>query len=188
MMTPSTSGSGRSTDLASLPLYGQALVAGRMARRAVLAMLQEADLEKGLAACDVIERIARREDSWRSGHPAMRAMERIRPGRGKHAALEAVRWAFDSVGAAQGANDFPVDHVVGASAQRCFAAITADARVSAVQVAILIAADVDQIGFACSEANVQFYDALPMHVFGRLAPCHPLTLSEPRRRPEEEAR
>jgi hypothetical protein len=175
-------------DLDSLPLFARALVAARMARRCVMAMLEETDREAALAACDLIERITRQEEGWEDGHPAMRAVSRIRSGRGKAAALEAVRWAFDSAGAAQGANDFPVDHVVGASAHRCFAAVTADPRVSAVQVVIVTASDVDQIAFACSEVHVGLYDPLTAHVFGRLAPCHALTLAEPRRNAAEEAR
>lgn len=182
--------SGRTTDLESLPLFGRALVAARMARRAVLAMLAGAERDAGLAACDLVERIVQRGSGWEASAGEFRAVQRIGRSRGNRAALEAVRWAFDSAGAAQAANDFPVDSVVGASAHRCFAAIEGDPRISALQVGILVAADVDQIAFACSEVHVGLYDPLPAHVFGRLAPCHGLTLTQPREEPgrEEEAR
>lgn len=187
MMIPSFS-SGRTKDLESLPLFGRVLVAARMARRAALAMLDGAEREAALAACDLVERIVQRGSGWDASSPEFKAVERIQRTRTNTAALEAVRWAFDSAGAAQASLDFPLDDGVATSARRCFAAIEGDRRVSPVQVAILVGADVDQIAFACSEVYVGMYDGLPAHIFGRLAPCHALTLTEVKRPGEEEAR
>lgn len=159
-----------------------------MARRAVLAMMGGPDRAVAIAACDLVDGIARRGDGWRGSRPEMRALAGIRRGRDNEAALEGVRWAYDSAGAAQGANDFPVDAIVGASAQRCLAAIGEDPRVSPLQIAILAAADVDLLAFACAESHVHMYDPLGADVFGRLTPCHPLTLTPPRPSAEEEAR
>lgn len=180
--------SGRTVDLESLPLFARALVAARMARRAVLAMLEGKEREAGLALCDLVEQIVQRRASWKASAAQIRAVERIRRTRTNTAALEAARWAFDAAGAAQASLDFPLDDGVATSARRCLAAIESDRRVSAVQVAIVLAADVDQVAFACSEVGVGMYDGVPPHVMGRLAPCHPLTLTEPRRSAAEEAR
>lgn len=57
---------------------------------------------------------------------------------------------------------------------------SADPRVNALQLRILLAGDIDQLRFACSEVGVGIYDALPEHVFLRLAPVHALSLAEPR--------
>lgn len=151
-------------------------------------MLDGRERELALAACDAIEKIAAHGDGWRAEHPAMRSLAEVRASRAGAAAREALRWAFDSVGAAQGALDFPVDATVTASAQRCVHAVCADRRVSEVQVAIVVASDVDQIAFACGEAHVRTYDRVGAHVLGRLAPCHALTLTAPSREPEEERR
>lgn len=173
--------SARQRDLTALPLFGQALVAARLARRAVLTMLTGPDRTAALAACGALEAIARTGSGWTDDHAAIAPARAIHPTRHTAAALEAIRWAFDSVGAAQGAWDFPVDAIVAASARRCLDAVCADRRISALQVSIIIAADVDQIAFACSEAHIRTYDPLGDAVFARLAPCHPLTLTEPTR-------
>jgi len=68
---------------------------------------------------------------------------------------------------------------------RCIEVVASDLRVGLAQVAILVRSDIDCIGFACNEARVRTYDALGPGVFSRLAPCHALSLSEPRPRPEE---
>lgn len=179
--------SARQVDLASLPLFAQALVASRIARRAVLAMLTATEQSLALAACDRIDAIAREGGGWRSAKEpgAVRALPRARA---TEAALEAVRWAFDSVGAAEGALDFPVDATVTASAARSVDAVRGDRRVSPLQLAIVFMADVDQIAFAAREIRLGKYDALTAHVLGRLAPCHALTLIEPTPSAEELAR
>lgn len=178
----------RNTDLAALPLFAQALVAARLARRAVLAMAGPRELAALLAACDVIESITRRGDGWDALLPEFAALKGMPRTRSNEAALEAVRWAFDSAGAAQGALDFPVDSVVTHSARRCVQAVCLDPRISAIQIKIIVDADVDQISFACGEVSIGTYDGLTEHIFGRLAPCHALTLTAPRRSPEEEYR
>lgn len=185
MATPTDST--RQLDLASLPLFAQALVASRIARRAVLAMLTDPEQSLALAACDRVDAIAREGGGWRKAkEPA--AVRTLPRSRATEAALEAVRWAFDSVGAAEGALDFPVDATVTASATRAVDAVRCDLRVSPLQLAIVFMADVDQIAFACSEIRLGKYDALTPHVFGRLAPCHAITLIEPTPTAEELAR
>lgn len=180
--------SARTTELTALPLFGQSHVASRIARRAVLAMLAGEAQKTALAACDEIDGIIERGSGWYDKHPGIAATAKLKRTRETEAAIEAVRMANDSAGAAQGANDFPVDAVVGASAQRAIDAVCDDRRISSMQVMILLASDIDSIAFACKEANVHTYDGLGRQVFSRLAPCHALTLTDPRRTPEEEAR
>lgn len=179
---------GRTKDLTILPLFAQALVACRLARRAALAMLFGDVQKSALAACDEIDGIIRRGSGWYDKHPGIAATAKAKRTRETQAALEAVRWANDSAGAAQGANDFPVDAVVTASTQRCIEAVCRDRRVSPVQVGIILASDVDSLDFACKEAHVHTYDPVKQSVFARLAPCHPLTLADPRASAQEEAR
>lgn len=174
--------------LAVLPLFAQSLVAGRLARRAVLAMLDGEERLLALEACDVVESIARRGDGWSASLVVPARLRKHRRTRENEAALEAVRWAFDAAGAAQGALDFPVDALVTASAQRSISAVCDDARVSSIQVTIIVQSDVDLIGFACGESNVRTYDGVGEHVIGRLPPCHAITLSTPRWSVEDEAR
>lgn len=172
----------RNTDLPSLPLYAQALIASRLARRAALAMLTGPALEAAIASCDAIDHFAQAGDGFRDDHPLYRNHPR---GNTPH---EALHWAWDSLAAAHSSSDFPIDPTVTASARRAIAAVTQDPRVSAIQVAILLAADIDQTHFACQEASISKYAGLTPHVLARLAPCHPLTLSDPRRNPEDDFR
>lgn len=153
-----------------------------------MAMLIGEAQQTGLAACDEIDAIIRTGGGWRRANPALAAVAAFEPTRHARAALEGVRWALDSAGAAEGANDFPVDGIVTSSAMRCIEAVSSDPRVGPLQVAILVASDIDSIGFACAEARAGTYDALGPGVFARLAPCHALTLNESRRKPEDECR
>lgn len=178
----------RTRDLTALPLFGQGLVASRLARRAVLAMLADKDQQTALAACDALDEVTRRGDGWPSAQPACDKVQRLRRTRETDAAIESVRWANDSIGAALGALDFPVDATVAASAERCFSAIAHDPRVTPLQPTIVMQSDIDLIAFACREANIHTYDALTDYVFERLAPCHALTLHEPRHSIEEDFR
>jgi hypothetical protein len=171
--------------LAALPLFAQALLATRLARRASLAMLLNRDHELAIALCDQLELIARDGDGWRADLPAFKAVERLKRTPQTSAALDATRWAFDATGAAQAASDVPVDDTVTFSLRKCEWVIKQDPRISALQLDILIASDADQLAFACSEIKLDRYAGLTHHVLSRLAPCHALTLNAPRVNPED---
>jgi hypothetical protein len=112
-----------------------------------------------------------------------------RPLAHEHRAIaEAVHCAVDACRAAEAAQDFPIDATVTASCKRAFAALAADPRVNRLQLTILIAADLDQVRFACSEIHIQQYNGVTRHVLGRLAPVHPIDLATPRPSPEDLAR
>ncbi len=175
----------------TLPLWGQALLAARMARRGILAMLDHAPgsgIEAALLACDALEECARAGQGWHDRHATFDAAMLALRKPESLAALHALRWAIDAAGAAEGAWDFPVDGTVTVSAKRSFAALVNDPRVSALQIATLVAADADLIAFACAEAKVGTYDALTPQVFGRLTPVHPISLATPATTPREQTR
>lgn len=167
----------------SLPLWGQVLIAARMVRRGVLAVLPDATSDfrdRALAACATIERCAVKGelpgDDERALADAMPLRERAET---RVAAVAgALWWAIDACRAARGAQDFPVDSTVTNSSLRAIGELGEDPRVSRLQLTVLVASDFDLVRFACSEIAVGRYDALTAHVLARLAPVHPLTLVE----------
>ncbi len=174
--------------LESLPLFAQALVACRMARRAVQAMLNGADEKCALLGCDAIESVIELGVGWCDDNPVLSSLARISSTRDNEAALVALNCAIGSVGAAQSAIDFPVSTNVSPFVQRCIEAVVTDPRISKVQVVIILKSDIDQITFACKEAKIDTCDGVSDYVLGRLTPCHALSLVEPPRCIEEEYR
>jgi hypothetical protein len=184
--------------LPSLPLFAQALVASRLVRRAVLAVLTEASAHETqqdpplrntfLGACDAVDRVAYRGQGIEAERAVFDRARQQPLAADARMLAPALEHAVNAAEGAVAAYDFPVDHAVHASLQRCIAALADDPRVNPVQLAVLIAADADLLGFACQEAGVGTYDGLGDHVKGRLTPVHPLTLTEPARTPEEAAR
>jgi hypothetical protein len=116
------------------------------------------------------------------------ALAQIRRTPQNDAALQSVRWALESVITAQGSSKSPSNVAATAAATRCINTVTADPRVSAIQVAIVVGSDIDLIAFACNEDGTQMSDRLNDHVFNRLPPCHAIILGEPRRNPEDDFR
>ena len=170
-------------EFGTLPLWGQALIAARMVRRGVLAVLPDASpdfRDKALVACATIERAAVKgelsEADERSLKDAMSLSERAEAR--VSAVAGALWWAIDSCRAARGAHDFAVDSSVTNSSLRAIGELGEDVRVSRLQLTVLVASDFDLVRFACSEISVGRYDALTPHVLARLAPVHPLTLVE----------
>lgn len=167
-------------DLATLPLWGQALVASRMVRRAAKALPRDDSTRSAIeAACDAIDESARRGALTPAARQAAEGggtgQAALSPG--SESFREALRWALDAAAAAHDAQDFPIDATVTNSARSAIAAIAGDRRVAPLQLAILSGGDVDQVAFASGEARIGTYDALTDYVFERLAPVHGLTLS-----------
>jgi hypothetical protein len=130
----------RNTDLPSLPLFAQALIASRLALRAELSLLPAA--------------------------PAV-----------------ALRASQARAAAESGSREATTAATLGTIAD-----LTDDPRVSALQVAILLTADIDQLHFACAEAGLPAHAPLTPHILARLAPCHPLNLTDPPHNPEDDFR
>ncbi len=183
-----TAPSTRKKDIARLPLFAQPIVASRLARRAALTLLANDEQRYAIGACETIELICELGDGWGSDHLALSSLAKISPSRDSETVVEAIRLAFDSAGAAQGALDFPVDSTVTASALRGVQTVIAYPRFSPLQIMILVESDIDLLTFTCQEMKVSTYDAVGRHVLGRLTPCHPLSLIEPLRNVEEHYR
>ena len=177
--------------LKTLPLWGQALVASRVVRRAAMTLPGHDTTRAAIeAACDAIDESARRGALTAAARQASeRAESRLEPAApASESFSEGLRWALDAAAAANDALDFPIDTTVTNSARSAIAAIAADRRVTPMQLTILAAGDIDQVAFACGEVRIGKYDGLTDHVFGRLAPVHALTLTPPRPSAMEQAR
>jgi hypothetical protein len=177
-----------------LPLWGQVVVASRVVRRGMLAMLpDETDRARRVVedACVALEWCAEHGGHIHQVKKQLDSASKLREKRlpvGQDTIAHAIHCAVDACRAADAAQDFPVDTTVTASSKRAFAALAADPRVNSLQLTILIAADFDLVRFACSEISVQRYNGVTQHVLGRLGPVHPLTLQEPRRPIEDDYR
>lgn len=159
-----------------LPLWAQALIAARMARRAIFNLpnkFDENDRRSLLTLCDALDDAAATGEYRKATiAPLAARMEALRGGAGG-AAVDALYWAWDAAGAAHGAQSFPVDATCIGDVQQAIAAASRAEGLSPLEVRIFAAADLDQIRFACGEAHVGFYDALGPEVMGRLAPVYP---------------
>ena len=162
--------------IAKLPLYAQAFIASRMARRAIFHLpksFAEKDRAAMLAACDALDAFARDGGaSMERTKPLYDCARKYRGGPAGEAA-EALYWAIDATGAADSANDFPVDQTCIRDAENAFASASRAEGLSPLQVRTYMAADMDQLRFACGEAGIGFYDALGEHVMGRMAQVSP---------------
>lgn len=162
--------------ISKLPLHAQAFMASRMARRAIF-QLPKAFPADGraamLAICDALDAFCR--DGGASMARMQPLYDRANAFRGGAAgdAAEALYWAVDAIASAEAANAFPVDQTCIRAAQNAFAAASRVDGLSALQVRIFMAADMDQLRFACGEAGIGFYDALGEHVMGRMAQVSP---------------
>lgn len=166
--------------LADLPLWAQVLVAARLLQRAARTLRREWPPRLG-ALVDAA--IAAMHDCAREGggvHRLRDLIDAARHERGTDAATAPARgllwYAIDALRAAEAAQDFPVDATVTHSTLRALRELCTDTRVVPLQLRVLMAGDIDLLRFACTEAGVQRYAALPDAVFLHLAPVHPLTL------------
>jgi hypothetical protein len=170
--------------LGELPLWAQVLVAARLLQRAALALQAEWPVELRELIDQVI---AAMQDCARDGghvHLRRALFDRAMAQRDVDAAtqtapIRGMLWyAIDATRAADAAQDFPIDATVTQSTLGALRELVADARVTPLQLLVLLAGDIDQLRYACDEARVDRYVALPAHVFLRLAPVHALTLVE----------
>lgn len=175
----------------ALPNFGQALVAVRMVRRAVMAKYAGGDAERALIeqACDAAELCARVGNGTHRHKPLFRQVMDLRDAfDARRPSLEGVRtaawWMVDAVNAAESAQDFPIDGTVTRSARSSIAALGEDRELSRMQITILLAADLDQLLFALGEVDklparniAAKDDGLGDHVMGRLAPVYALTVT-----------
>lgn len=163
-------------DIEKLPLFAQAFLASRMARRAIFFLPDDVkadDRAAMLAICDALDLTARAGSAPMEGlRPHYDRAQSLRNG-GAGQAAEALYWAIDAAGAAHAANDFPVDATCIRDVQNALAAASGAHGLSPLQVRVYAAADLDQLRFACAEAGVGRYNALGDQVMGRMAPVYP---------------
>lgn len=177
--------------LAALPLWAQVLVASRMVRRASLAILEDVPAAPGDAVgsiCDAVASCARRGGVTQAEADHLERSlalldRRLAPGTGE--LRRALRFATD---AARAAAVDSADAAVTDATMNAVRALEEDERVTSLQLRILLAGDVELLGFACAEAGVGRHDALSDAVVQRLAPTHAIMLSEPRRSAEDDFR
>ena len=185
--------------IGTLPLFGQALLAARMARRGVLAVMPEAthvaDAERVLMirACEGMELCAREGTGTHRMKPLFAEAMELRDAAGlqsreRDSVRHALWWAIDATNAAEMAQDFPVDGTVTRSMHTAVAMLAEDRRITRLELTILLAGDFDLVRFACGEARIGRYDGLTEYVMERLTPVHALTLHPVRPTPEEESR
>lgn len=159
-------------ELDRLPVLARVLVGSRLLRRWVMGRCPASDGGASLRTLDWVDGVVRDggPDAWEpcgGGAPGLLDLM---------GAVDAWRGGAMDSDRVSGL----VDEAVGA--------VRDDPWVNPVQVAVLLAADIDQIGFACGELRLAEHDPLTRFVFQRLAPVHALTLTRPRPTPEEEAR
>lgn len=162
--------------IGELPLWGQVLLASRMARRAAYALGGEsmARMRRVLTAgCDAVDRCAQAGAWLDEERAAIGAAREIAASGDDLAAAEAFACVADATHAAHESLDFSAAETACVhSAAKALACAAEAPGLSPLQVRIYAAADLDQLRFACSEAGVGRYDALGLHVMGRLAPVH----------------
>lgn len=191
-------------DLGTLPLWAQALIAARLVRRAALAFFDPASPASTtnptttitdaratvFSTCDAIETCAELGGGVHRFAPLFDRASQLRFE--SHDAIrtltQSVFWAVDSTRAADASQEFPFEATVTRSMLSAIGTLQLEPRLGSLQIIILVAADADQIRFACSEIGIGRFDPLTRHVFGRLAPVHALTLVEPPVDPESLAR
>ncbi len=179
----------------TLPLTGQALIAMRMVRRGVMAIVPAGDGEYTLIMriCDAIESCAKDGYGVRRIKSLLdegRALRDVGGPHGKEREFlrHSVWWAIDAILAAEMAQDFPMDETVTQSALTSMKMLANDRRINRLQITIMFAGDFDLVRFACGESGVGRHEGIGSYVLERLPPVHALSLNEVRPTPEELAR
>ncbi len=163
-----------------LPLWAQVLLVARMVRRAKLSfetLLAAHAVTLVDEACTVLERSAEQGDIARADEEKLEEGKTLRDQAGPVALVgESLWWVIDAAGAAQAAQDFPVDATVTNSALNAIRSIAADDRFNSLQIQVVMAGDFDLLRFACKEAGIGTYNGLTTAVAGNLPPLHALTM------------
>ena len=161
--------------IAKLPLWAQVLLASRTARRAALAMpdtVNPTTRSAILAGCEAVERCAV-AGNWSGEEAVIRRAMDLCPSGDASGAGEAVYFAGDAAHAANDATDFSAaESACEGSVRRSLQAAAGAKGLNALQVMMLIAADLSVVSFACGESRIGRYDRLGQGVMGRLFPVH----------------
>jgi hypothetical protein len=178
--------------LGELSNFGQALIAVRMVRRAVLAKYATDDTEgkQILRGCDIAEECCSDGNNVHRHKPVLKLLMELRdlPGGMKRGSKEWVRHAVwlmaDSVLAADASQDFAMDGTALRSAQAAIASLLKDPELNGLQISILLSSDIDLQLFACEEIGklpaknlAAKYEGVGTHVMSRLTPVFALTVT-----------
>jgi hypothetical protein len=163
--------------LDALPLWAKVLAASRIARRAALWMPNSASENARtllVQACDAIDRWALAGERLKPDLAIVERAKALRPRAAEQGAVMALFFAADAAHAAESALDFSAaESACHSSMLKAFDAAKGAAGLNPIQVQIFIAADVDLLGFACKEANIDRYQGLGRGVAERLFPVYP---------------
>lgn len=163
----------RMDDGTDLPLWAQALMASRLTRRAVLAMVGDnklavADRDVLIAGCDAIDRCAALGQYREAEGELIRSAVAWVPTRRADSLAQAMYWAADAALAANDASDFSAAETACMnSTKQAIAHAAQSPGMNPLQARMYIAGDIDLLRFACGEFRVGRYDALGQ-VMGRL--------------------
>jgi hypothetical protein len=169
----------RLDDVEKLPLWAQVWMAARVARRAVLHLpvgTEASVMAALLETCDAIERCCfsgTRRRAPEADQKRMEGVKALKVGRDGRAVVEALYLAADAALAAEDSDSFgAADAACMGSSRRAMAWCAESPGMTPLGVGIFVAADLDQLEFACKEGGVGKYDVLNDLVRGRMAPVH----------------
>jgi hypothetical protein len=176
-----TSGPSRFLDLSGidqLPVWAQVTLAARLARRMTLGWrnLTEPQRQPMLHACDRMLAAATTGQCKAEDRAAFTSACDHATALKADALALTLFYAGDAAFAAMRADETSWgDATVVASTRKALQAACSAAQFGHWQVRIAIAADADQLAFACSEQSLGRLDVMTPHVFGRLMPANALT-------------
>ena len=155
----------------ALPLWGQALLAARMARRVAQALPAVPAADWLVASSGVIATCCSTgvfgddEQYLQQRANALRGDARVA------AAAGALYYAADSAFAAHDSGDFGAAEAACTNSAKLSIRAAAESReLNATQIQIFAASDLDQLTFACGEFRLGRYDVMTSDVLGRLVP------------------
>ena len=156
-----------------LPLWAQVLMSARLVRRALKELLpEEAEIARTMEnACDAAIQCASHGSMSGGLDKALRSGISFTPTTRTAALWSAMYFLIDATAAAQASESFSAaDAACSSSVGHCFAHIGDSPEMSPLRVRILLAADLDQLRFACKDSRVGTYDPIPQDVLLRLTP------------------
>ncbi len=162
---------------AELPLWAQVLIASRIARRAIVELpttVTQKDYDQFVSVCDSLDECAIRGERSAEAKSLFDKQLRYQPSRDSTAASQALYYAIDAAHAAESSMDFEAaESACTGSVYKAIAAAAESAFMNPIRIAIFVAADIDQLNFACKSGAAHRYYGLGKEVVGNMIPVHP---------------
>jgi hypothetical protein len=140
--------------ISSLPCFAQTLLACRFIRRVSLSLLEGDERTNAIRLCASWEAISRdglRSNEIDGDNPWTHAQSHVWS---QATVSEAIRYVVSAIDAATSERIESTMDRVRYLAVLSISAVYHDTRISRTQFSILLASDLDQIGFACKEAKI----------------------------------